>query len=131
MNQTIARFFGWVFILIGILGFLGFAGGTMSMGTPTNLLGIFPVNLAHNIVHILIGLWGLNAARTAEGATAFCKQAGVLYLLLAILGFIPAAVDMFATIAPLGGNNRYLHLVLGLVLCYFGYAGNARRMAAS
>lgn len=131
MNQTIAKGFGWVFILIGVLGLLGFAGGTMSMGTPSNLLGLFPVNLMHNLVHIVVGFWGLNAARTPEGATAFCKQAGVLYLLLAILGFIPSTVDMFASIVPLGGNDRFLHLALGVILCYFGFAGNARRAAAA
>jgi hypothetical protein len=128
MNQTIAKLFGWVFILVGVLGFLGFAGGTMSMSTSSNLLGLFPVNLVHNIVHILIGLWGLNAARTATGATAFCKQAGVLYLLLAIIGF--AAPDVLASIVPLGGNDRILHLVLALVLCYFGFMGGSNQATA-
>jgi hypothetical protein len=129
MQQTIAKLFGWVFILVGVLGFLGFAGGTMSMGTPTYLLGIFQVNLLHNIVHILIGLWGINAARTAGGAVAFCKQAGVLYLLLSIIGF--AAPDLLASMVPLGGNDRFLHLVLGLVLCYFGFAGGRREVVAA
>jgi Domain of unknown function (DUF4383) len=131
MNQTIAKLFGWVFILVGVLGFFGFAGGTMSMGTPGNLLGLFPVNLLHNVVHILIGLWGLNAARTPEGATAYCKQAGVLYLLLAILGFIPATATMLANLVPIGGNDVYLHLVLAVILCYFGFAGNSRHASTA
>ena len=130
MNQGIAKLFGWVFIVVGILGFLGFAGGTMSMSTPSNLFGLFPVNLTHNVVHILIGLWGVNAARSAAGATAYCKQAGVLYLLLAILGFIPAAVDMFANLVPIGGNDRFLHLVLAVVLCFFGFVGSSKHATA-
>ena len=125
MRQTIAKLFGWVFVLVGVLGFFGFAGGTMSMGTPGLLLGLFQVNLLHNIVHFLVGLWGLNAARTADGATAFCKQAGVLYLLLAIIGF--AAPDLFASVVPLGGNDRFLHLGLAVVLCYAGFMGGARQ----
>lgn len=127
MNQTIAKLFGWVFILLGVIGFFS---GSVNMTTGLEL-GLFPVNLVHNVVHILIGLWGLNAARTAAGATAYCKQAGVLFLLLAILGFIPATVDMFANVVPIGGNDRYLHLVLGLVLCYFGFMGKSREAATA
>ena len=127
MNQTIAKVFGFVFILIGVLGFFG-SGMHMTTGSE---FGLFPVNVVHNVVHILIGLWGLNAARTANGATAFCKQAGVLYLLLAVLGFVPAMVEMLANLVPIGGNDRYLHLVFAVILLYFGIAGNSREAAAA
>ena len=126
MNQTVAKFFAGVFILLGILGFFGFAGGTMAMQPHTDFLRVFPVNLVHNVAHIVIGFWGLNAARTMEGATAYCKQAGVLYLLLGILGLIPAAVDMFASVMPLGGHNQLLHLGFGLILGFFGFLGGSR-----
>lgn len=131
MNQSVAKLLGVVFIVVGVLGFLGFAGGTMSMQPPSDLLGLFPVNLLHNIVHILIGIWGLSAARSAAGATAFCKQAGVLYLLLTIIGFIPSLTDQLANLVPLGGNDRYLHLVLALILLYFGYVGTSRQAATA
>ena len=131
MNQTIAKLFGWVLILVGVLGFLGFAGGTMSMGTPSNLLTLFPVNVVHNIVHILIGLWGLNAARTATAATAYCKQAGVLFLLLAVLGFIPATAAMLANLVPIDGADVYLHLLLAVILLYFGFMGRTPQAATA
>lgn len=127
MNQSVAKLFGVVFILVGVIGFFS---GSMNMTTGMEL-GLFPVNIVHNLVHILIGVWGLSAARTSSGATAFCKQAGVLYLLLAILGFIPAATDMLANIVPIGGNDRFLHLVLGVILMYFGFMGTARETAAA
>jgi uncharacterized protein YjeT (DUF2065 family) len=123
MNQTIAKLFGVVFVLVGILGF--FFPSNFGMATTT-LLGTFDVNLVHNLVHLLIGIWGITASRSPARATAFCKQAGVLYLLLAILGFIPSMVAMFASLVPLGGNDVYLHLVLGLILAYFGFAGRLR-----
>lgn len=126
MNQTIAKIFGWVLILVGIAGFFS---GSMNMMHGEEL-GLLPVNIVHNIVHILIGLWGLNAARTLDGATAYCKQAGVLFLLLGILGMIPAVVEMFATIVPLGGHAFLLHLVLGLVLGSFGFIRGSRPAAA-
>jgi hypothetical protein len=122
MNQTIAKVMGVVFILVGIIGFFS---GSMNMASGLEL-GLFPVNVLHNVVHILIGVWGLSAARTPLGATAFCKQAGVLYLLLAIIGFIPSLVVQLESLVPLGGNDAYLHLVLGLILLYFGLRGTTR-----
>ena len=126
MKQSIAKIFGWVIILFGVVGFFS---GSMNM-TAGMELGIFPVNIVHNIVHILIGLWGINAARTVEGATTYCKQAGVLYLLLGVVGLIPAAVEMFASTIPIGGYDHMLHLGLGIVLAYFGFLAGSRQSAA-
>ena len=125
MNQSIAKIFGWVFILVGVVGFFS---GSVNM-TAGLELGIFPVNVVHNVVHILIGLWGINAARTMDGATAYCKQAGVLYLLLGILGLIPAVVEMFASLIPIGGHDHLLHLGLGVILCYFGFRGSRQAVS--
>ncbi|MGH7523994.1 MAG: DUF4383 domain-containing protein [Gemmatimonadales bacterium] len=119
MNQAIARVMGVVFIVIGVIGF--FSGG-MHM-SPGLELGLFPVNVLHNAVHILVGLWGLSAARTPRTATTFCKQAGVLYLLLAIIGFIPSLAAQLENLIPLGGNDTWLHLVFGLILLSFGVRG--------
>jgi len=126
VNQTIAKLFGVVFILIGVIGLFS---GSMNMTTGLEL-GLFPVNVLHNAVHILVGVWGLAAARTPAGATAFCKQAGVLYLLLAIIGFIPSLTLQLESLVPLGGNDAYLHLVLALILLYFGFMGRSREAAA-
>ena len=123
MNQTIAKTFGGIFVLLGIVGFFS---GSMSMTTGMEL-GILPVNAIHNVVHILIGLWGLNAARTMAGATAYCKQAGLLLILLGVLGLIPSVVDRLATIVPIGGHAHLLHLVVGGVLAFFGFMGGSRQ----
>ena len=127
MNQTVAKVMGVVFIVIGVIGF--FSGGMhMTSGLE---LGLFPVNVLHNVVHILIGLWGLAAARTPVGATAFCKQAGVLYLLLAIIGFVPSLAAQLASLVPLSGNDAWLHLVLALILLYCGFRGTSREAVAA
>ena len=127
VNQTIAKLFGVVFILVGVIGFIS---GSMNMTTGLEL-GLFPVNVLHNVVHVLVGVWGLAAARTPSGATAFCKQAGVLYLLLAIIGFVPALTEQLASLVPLGGNDAYLHLVLAVVLLYFGFMGRSQQAVAA
>jgi hypothetical protein len=127
MNQSVAKLFGVVFILVGVIGLFS---GSMNMTTGMEL-GLFPVNLLHNLVHILIGIWGLAAARTASGATAYCKQAGVLYLLLTIIGFIPSLTLQLESLVPLGGNDRFLHLVLALILLYFGFMGGSKQPATA
>ena len=121
--QNVARIFGAVFVLVGILGF---ALGGFGM-TEYHLLGLFPVNALHNAAHLLIGVWGLVAGGSAAGATSYCKLTGVLYLLLTVVGFVdPTGFGLL----PLGGNDRWLHLVLGIVLAYVGFAG-ARAPAAA
>lgn len=123
-TQRIAMLFGVVFVLVGVLGF-ALTGFGMDMQM---LLGIFPVNLVHNLVHILIGVWGVAAARSAAGATMYCRLAGVLYLILGCLGFV---VDNPMGLVPIGGNDRYLHLTLGVILAGFGLMGGGAQKAAA
>ena len=119
MVQQVARIFGVVFLLVGILGFV--ASGMSMESDPMlapRLLGLFPVNALHNTVHLLFGVWGLAASRTAAGAVSYAKIAGGLYLLLAVLGFvIPTTFGLI----PIGGHDIWLHAVLGLVLVAVGF----------
>jgi hypothetical protein len=120
MVKTVSMVFGVIFILIGVLGFVQF-GATME-ADPTrapHLLGLFPVNAVHNGVHVGLGLWGVLAARSWAGARNYCRIAGILYLLLAVLGFV--APSGFGLV-PLGGHDIWLHLVLGVVLSGVGFA---------
>ena len=116
--QRVAQVFGITFVLVAILGFVA-AGGSMDPdpATAPKLLGLFPVNLLHNVVHLLFGVWGLMAARSFSGAKTYGMLGGAAYLLLAALGnFSP---DMFGLL-PLGGNNVWLHALLGVVLAVTG-----------
>jgi hypothetical protein len=119
MVQQVARLFGAVFLLIAVLGFL--ASG-MSMEADHTLapriLGLFPVNALHNVVHLLFGVWGLAASRTASSATMFAKGAGAIYVVLAVLGFV--APTTFGLI-PIGGHDIWLHAVIGVVLLAVGF----------
>ena len=133
MVKRVAMIFGVVFILVGLLGFT--VSGGMQMGDPANapkLLGLFPVNLLHNLVHVLFGVWGLLAARSGSGARTYCKLAGFAYLALAVIGIV--APTTFGLI-PIGGNDVLLHTVLGVVLAGAGLfardeAGNASAATA-
>lgn len=129
--QMVAKVFGWVFLVVGILGLVPIAalGGSMGMGTGM-LLGLFPVNVVHNVVHIAFGIWGIMAAKSAMGAVQYCKVGGIIYLLLGALGLVNGVTAAMNGYVPLGGNDAFLHLVLGAVLAYFGFAGQTAKAAA-
>jgi hypothetical protein len=123
MNQAIARTFGGVFVLIGVIGFFS---GSMTMATG-NEFGVFPVNVVHNVVHILIGLWGLNSARTEAGAAMYGKVAGAIFILLGIAGLgLLSAERPLGGFMPLGGYDHLLHFVAGGVLVLVGFFGGSR-----
>jgi hypothetical protein len=128
--QRAAQVFGWAFVLVALLGFV-VSRGSMDAdpATAPRVLGIFPVNLPHNLVHLAFGVWGVVAARTWDAARTYCRVAGVLYLGLAVLGFI---IPTTFGLMPIGGPDVGLHLLLGAGLAYFGFtAASQGRTAGS
>ena len=127
--QKVALLFGIVFVLVAILGFFA-TGMSMNadMETAPRLLGLFPVNAAHNAVHLLFGVWGLLASRDYGNARRYCQYSGALYLLLAALGLV--IPETFGFI-PIGGNDIALHAVLGLILTIVGFSSADRPEAAA
>lgn len=125
MIRTVARIYGIVFLLVGILGFVPALqqpadGPHVLIGTTVNLLGLFPVNSVHDIVHILIGLGGLLAAGSFGAARSYFRTVAVLYIVLVIFGIFPATNTLFG-LAPLNGLDIGLHAVTGIIAAYFGW----------
>lgn len=126
--QRFALIFGIVFVVVGLAGFV--PGLTQAHSHPDVglasglglLFGLFPVNILHNLVHLLFGGWGLAAARSTHGSLVYAKAVAVIYALLTIMGLIPAA-NLHATfgLIPLYGHDIWLHAVLALVAGYFGF----------
>jgi hypothetical protein len=123
--QWMSLVFGAGFLLVGVLGFV--TSGMSMESDPAvapKILGLFPVNLLHNVVHLAFGVWGVAAARTHDAARTYARLAGVIYLVLTVCGyFFP---DGFGFV-PLGGADIWLHLVLGAVLVGVGYAAKEAR----
>lgn len=135
MVRTFALLFGIVFLAVGILGFVPGAaepatheGLTMTQNSAM-LLGLFPVNLLHNVVHILFGLWGLAAYRSVGGAVGYFRAVAVIYALLTVLGLLPQTQTLFGFV-PLHGNDVILHAVLAIVAAYFGFLHRERTVTA-
>jgi hypothetical protein len=103
------------------MGFI--APGGMQMqptdpATAAQALGMFPVNLVHNIVHLLFGLWGLAGSRSWSGSSSFFRTGGIIYAVLAICGFF--FPDGFGLV-PLGGNDIWLHALLAVAMLAIGF----------
>lgn len=126
MIRTMALLFGVVFLVVGALGFVPGAvtpmehpGLTMAQGSGL-LLGLFPVNLLHNVAHLLFGLWGVLSRGSVGAARGYFRGVAVIYGLLTVMGLIPATQTTFGLI-PLHGNDVWLHGALAVVGAYFGW----------
>lgn len=116
LNRTIALLFGYVFLAVGVLGFIM---------NPTLIL--FGVNALHNIVHIASGAVLLIGAYAAGGRNARTVNTvfGAVYLLVAVLGFV--APGLTATLLASDADafpfaDAILHTVLGIALVGSGLA---------
>ncbi len=124
--QMVALVFGAIYLAAGVLGFLPFLGGSYTM-TDHALLGIFQINLLHNLVHIVIGIAGLAATASLANSRMFCQVVGVILLLLGVLGvFVANPLGLLY----IGGLDIALHLVTGAVLAYFGFAATVSTRSA-
>ena len=117
MIKSAAVLFGIVFILIGILGFVpGVTDNQM-------LLGIFHVNAAHNVVHLLSGAAALFAGMTSVGASRiYFRVFGVVYGLVAILGLMN--MGQHTMLLGLISNNdadTFLHIGIAAVSLLLGF----------
>jgi len=125
-TRTFAMIFGIVFLAVGVLGFVPGMVQPLHPGHPPVdpegglLLGLFPVNMFHNAVHILFGLWGLAASRSLRGSVMYARAVAIIYAVLTICGFVPSLSTLFGMV-PLYGNDVWLHAVLALVAAYFGW----------
>ena len=113
-RKMVVTIVGWVFLVVGILGFV-------PQAVPDgNLLGLFPVDTIHNVLHLLIGAIGIATSRQMGLAPKpYCQIFGVVFIVLAILGLVLEG----GVLGPihLGGNDVYLHAVVGLLLAYYGF----------
>jgi len=124
--QTVALVFGAIYLAVGIIGFLPFLGGSFTL-TSHALLGLFQINLLHNLVHVVIGLAGLAAVTSLPNSRRFCQVVGVVLLLLGVLGvFVANPLGLLY----IGQLDIPLHLVTGAVLAYFGFAATVSTRSA-
>lgn len=114
LSKTYAAVFGAVYTLVGILGF--FVSTTLA---TANLI-VFPVNVLHNVAHLLvIGIPGL-VAYFMGWSVAYARAMTVLFAVLVVAGFLP---QPFLGIIPLGGWDIALHALSGIAAGAAGWLG--------
>lgn len=122
MLKRAAMIFGVAFIAAGILGFV--PGITTADGY---LLGIFHVNAAHNIVHLVSGAVALYAGMQSESLSRLYFQVfGVIYAVVALLGLFYGREPLLGFIAH-NPADVVLHLVIAVVALYLGFAYREHR----
>lgn len=127
-TRTFALIFGIVFLLAGISGFVpGFLHPVHADAPPLTVnsgyglvFGLLPVNILHNLVHVLFGILGLIAFAGVFSPRTYAKIIAIFYGLLVVLGLIPATNTLFGLV-PIYGNDIWLHAVLGAIAAYFGF----------
>jgi hypothetical protein len=112
-TRLFALILGVVFVVAGLAGFIP------QLVPDGLLLGLFPVNAPHNIVHLAFGVWGVSAY-FGSGARLFAQATAIIYGVVTILGLIPATHDVFG-LMPVHGNDIWLHAVIAVVAAYFGF----------
>lgn len=122
MVQKLARIFGIVFVAVGVLGFIP---GITSNG---HLLGIFEVDMLHNIIHLLSGIVAFAVAGSAKNATLYFKIFGVVYAVVAVVGLVQG--DTVLGLISTNMADHVLHVVLAAALLYvgFGMKGQSAQM---
>lgn len=127
-----ARYFalisGIIFIAIGIFGFIPGMVATPGTGGPDvvlnagygYLLGAFPINILHNLVHLAVGIWGAASYPSYMRARTYSRGLAIFYGVLAIMGLLPVLNTTFGLI-PIFGNDVWLHALTALIAAYFGF----------
>lgn len=112
--KKLLQYFGYVFILIGILGFVPAL-------TPDGfLLGLFMVNPIHNVIHILSGALAIYfASQSDKAASLFAYAFAAVYLLVTLLGF---TTGTFLGLMGLNTADNFLHVLFTVVFAYIGYS---------
>lgn len=120
---------GILFLAAGVMGFIP----ALVQPPPANaphvsvhanhgyLLGLFPINLPHNIVHLVVGALGLSAYFGTPSPRSYARGLAIFYGLLAVMGLIPTANTTFGLI-PIYGHDIWLHAGTAAVAAYFGWS---------
>lgn len=122
-NRLLATVFGAVYLLVGILGFTATSGVGFFDTKGGLLLGIFEVNIFHNVAHLLIGaallIAGLSSVRAAKSVNT---TIGAFYLVLGVVGLF--IVNTAFNILALNTADHVLHFASAVLLLAVGLAAD-------
>jgi hypothetical protein len=110
-------------VILVIAGIIGFVPNPIAYSENA----IFTVNAAHNVVHIVSGLFLLAGAFTGLGSVMALRILGIVYVVVAVLGFVSG--DMILGFIQNNAGDNWLHVVLAIVLLAAGFGMADRQMS--
>lgn len=116
-KRQLTQYLGIVLLLVGVLGFIP------ALAPGGKLLGIFQIDLLHNIVHLATGGAAVYLAMTQgeRGAVLFGKVFAVVYGLVTVLGLLTGNALGIPGVVPVNIADNVLHVALTGVFAYVGY----------
>jgi hypothetical protein len=120
--KTAASVLGLVLLIVGVLGFVP------SAAPEQMLFGVFHVNIAHSIIHLLSGAAGLLCGfGSTAAARTFFRTFGVVYGLVAVLGLVQGEGYLLGLVS----NNMadvWLHFAIAVTSLILGFAPSRRAL---
>jgi uncharacterized membrane protein len=117
LRQMTTRYFvlaaGVVYAVAGACGFV---------------FGTFRADLALNLLHLGLGVWGVMAYASRPAARGYSRRLAVAAAVLTLMALLPAAPRATLGLAP-PFNDFWLHAITVVVAGYFGW-GRRRQTAA-
>jgi hypothetical protein len=121
--RNVAFVLGIVFLIAGVLGYIN--------NPIVGPNGLFMTNTAHNMVHILSGVFLLLGIYTALTPSLALKILGVVYAIVAIAGFVMMkGMSGIMLGVQMNAADHWLHIGLAVILLLAGFGLPAARRAA-
>lgn len=103
IQKTYAMAIGAVLVLVGLIGFIN-----------APILGIFGVNAPQNVLHLAGGAAMIWFGFKGSGRTSNMVL-GIIAAVVAVLGFVPGAKDLLASIFAINTAITVLHAGIAVV----------------
>jgi hypothetical protein len=114
--KRLAFVFGVVFALLGI------AGLVPALCPGGRLFGILATNEAHTLFHLATGVLGVAMSFTRGFARKYFRIVGVVYGLVAVMGFLEGGHGMLLGMA-MNWPDNVLDLAVAVVALVLGFLG--------
>src|SRR5437660_2442785 len=117
-TTTFALIAGIVYLVLGVLGLIPAALVPPPLDAPPTkfallygyLLGLFPVNILHTALNLVVGALGLAAWSGRMSPMRYAQALAWLFGVLAIMGMLPLLNTTFG-LMPLHAHNIWLHAI--------------------
>lgn len=110
---------GAALVVVGLLGFTVSGGHAAAGATGGHLIGVFRLNVLHNLVHLAVGALMIFAAVAGSRLARMANIViGVGCLALGVAGVVAAGTRF--NLLALNAADNAVHLALGVVLSAMG-----------